>query len=691
MFMSLLSNMRIPVENIGNTGLLCPGITNCSGPRLEIFAKNIYQTRVPDNGGDIPDMFCFESIFGDYCFDSTRRKNQIRIIALIDKYPSTISTIEPGNNPLRTVIFRDLVTGEVSYFNIQRFSSYSNDYGFRNIIKTNIQVDDVINPETDIYTSPSKDGDVYKMGVNANTAYATFGETIEDCFMVSRSLADRLSPISVEQRSITSSMRKYPLNLYGNDEVFKFMPNIGECVRDDGILCAFRPTRRFSALSDLQADNLTEVNHLFDKKIYAQPGAKVVDINVYIDNKNNIPQNIFDQVRVYYEANLNYWRKIVEVYEEVKGFDISFKFNTLVTKAMGRLLAARQNVPGIIKGKQQKVNLINNFNKVMFRIDVTLVHKVIVIDGFKIADRYGTKGVIIVKDDEDMPVDDHGFRADLCIDPVSVLKRTSIIQLYEVYINRILKWQAMNLDKLGSIENQYQRIIEILNDINPEYAKLVHNECSTDEKRFNYVNDCKRDTIKIFIPPGMDGLNKELIFFLENKYKTPVSPLTFIAETTDGKKSIRTKQPIAIGSKYIYLLSKYPRPSSPGFGHVNRCHMPMPSPNKYSSPIGTKSIRFGESESRIFAATVDTDAVLRFKCLYSGSRIGPKLMINALLDAEEPSQLNQVNVSTTELYDDNPSIRIAHHMLNTCGIDMQNSLIPLEDGDAIFNAFKNIL
>lgn len=688
--MSITSNMRIPAEYIGLTGLLCPGIAVCSSSRQELFAKNIGQPRVPDAGGDFPDMFAgFETIFGDYCFNSARRENKIKVIKVIDKYPSSIANIKPGNNPLKTVIFRDLVTGEIGYFDVRKYSSYSNDFGYRNVMKTNIQVDDVIPPDVEIYSSPIKKGDEYCLGVNANVCFATFLETTEDCFMISESLAKKVAPLSIEDRSISSSMRKYPLNLYGTDDQFKIVPDLGEFVRDDGVLCAFRPVRRFSSMSDLQPHKLKEINHIFDKKIYAHPGAQVVDIEVYIDNKNDLPQNVYDQVKVYYEARISYWKQVVEVYEKVKHLPISFKFNTLVTKAMGRLLAAKQPVPSM--GKRQKVTLVENFNPVVFRIDITLMHKVVINNGHKFAGRDGAKGVVRVKPDNEMPIDQQGFRADICIDPVSVLKRTNIIQLYEQYINRLLKWQAMNLHKLGSIENQFNRIVEVLNDINPEYAKVIIQSCNNPDKIIRYVEDCKSDTIKICIPPGMDNLTKDMILKLDEKYQTPISPVDFVIDTPEGKKTIRTKEPICIGAKYVYLLAKYPKPLAPGFGFVNKCHMPVGSSDKHSTPIGTKPIRFGESESRIFAATVDIKSVLRWKCLYSGSRLGPKCTISALMNTDKPSQLTRIPISTEELYNDCPSIRIAHHMFETCGVDLQNSLISVGDGESIFEQFKDLL
>ena len=692
-FMSMTSNLRVSPRNVGITGLLTPGTDNISGSRAELFARNIAQTRVPAEP-DFPDVFTgFETMFGDYTFDSTKRRNEVRVIAVINKYATNISAIRAECNPMRTIIYRDLKTGEISYYNVEQFTHYTNDYGYENKkVRSVVQVDDILLPEEEIYASACKDGNLYKLGVNANVAFITTLETTEDCFAMSESLAKRLSPTSVETKSIVANMKQYPLNLYGDDDQYKIIPDIGDTVNKDGILCAFRPIRRYSAISDLMPEKLTKVNHLFDKKIYAHPGSKVVDIEIYMNQQSKLPSRVYEQIKIYHEARLTYWREILRVYDEVKNLEISPKFNTLVTRAIGRLLAAKQNVPLMgNKAKLMKATLIDKYNIVTLRIDITLAHKVIVNKGHKSAGREGAKGVVIVKPDNEMPIDEQGFRADICIDPVSVLERTNIIQLYEQYINRVLKWQAMHLNELGSVENQFNRCVEVLNIINPEYARLINEQHSNIELKTRYVEMCKLDTIKICIPPGMTNLVKEMVQTLMDKYNTPISKVEFTIDTSDGKKRVKSKVPVVIGTKYIYLLSKYPKPIASGYGYVNKCHMPVGSKDKNGSPLGTKPIRFGESESRIFAATIDIPTILRLKCLFSGSRIGPKMMIESLMNSTNPSQLPQVPVTTEVLYDDNLAVRIAHHMFETSGIDIQNSLISPDEAEKIFGELQHLI
>jgi len=664
------NNVRIDPTVVGLTNLLCIG-NHCSAGRSEMVASHVSQAR-PAIGAELPNIFTgFESVIGDYTFNSAACDHDIKVVKVINKFNIG------GYNPMRTVIYRDLETGEISYFNVKRYSSYSNDYGYENVMKMMIQEGDIIPQGTEVYSSPSKDGDVYKMGVNANVAFMTLLETTEDLFPISESFAKRLSPLSITTKRINVNLKRYPLNLNGNTEEYKIFPDLGEFVRPDGILAAWRPSKKYSMMFDLHQSRLGQVNHLFDQKVYAHPGAQVVDVDVYLNSKANIPVQPYGQVRAYHEASLVYYHAIVEAYELCKSLPISDKFNTLVTKAMGMLLAAKRFVPNV--GKNTKIQLIDKFAPIGLRIDITLAHRVMVNNGFKCTGREGGKGVVVIRPDNEMPIDEQGFRADICIDPVSVLKRTNIIQLYEQYINRLLKWQAMHLDQIGDSEAQFSHVIQLLNDIHPEYAKVVKKVHTTPAKRADYIQECKATTIKICIPPGYANLTTELIDSLEKKYPTPISRVKFTVQTPDGPKQITSKFPVRIGSKYIYLLAKYPKVITSGLGYVNHFHYPTNSSDKNGAPLGTMPIRFGEAESRMLATAVGTEQIVRLRGLYGSTKVGPEALLNAILDSPSPSQLGKVPITTDELADNDFAVRIAHHMFNTAGIDVQNSIMSPEE------------
>lgn len=688
--MSMTKNLNIMPEMIGITNLLNPFTSNASGGRLDMFSSHIAQTRIGANC-DFPNIFSgFEHQFSKYTMDTTARDNDVRVLAIVHKYDMQLGAVTLGNNPSYTVIYRDLGTGEIGYFNVKKYTHMTNGFGYRNIPRP-MSVPtpgSVITKDEKLYESAANQDGVYKMGVNANVAFITTLDTTEDALVMSESIAKKLQPISIETKTLKVDLRRYPLNIYGNEEEYKIMPDIGDRVNANGILCAFRKIKKFSAISDLGVDKLTKVNHLYDDSVYAHPNAKVIDIEVHLDSKCKLPARVYDQVHKYRDARLTYYREIVNVYEEYKNLPLSDKFNTLVTRAMGRLIAAKKNVKGV--SKRSQVKLVDKISPIQLQIEVTLAHDVLINKGHKSTGREGAKGVIVViKPDHEMPIDEQGIRADICIDPMSVIKRTNVSQMHEQYINRTLKWVSMGLSSLPNNDDRFNRIVEVLDDINPEYAKLIRRTHRSEQLKINYVNESMDNTIRVCIPPTMNNVNEDLIIKLDEKYKTPISPVTFTITASDGtKRKVTTKSPVCIGSKYIYLLSKYPKPIAPGIGHVNQYHFPVSSSNKDKSPIGSTPVRFGESESRIFATAIGVRPAIRLRCLYGNSKIGPEALIRALMATSEPSRLGRVPVTLEELQDSDYAIHIMNNMFNTIGLGMQNVLISEDEAEDIFEELR---
>ena len=132
---NICSNMNIPPELVGMTSLLSPGMASNSGGRLDMYSSHLSAWRVPKDG-DTPIIFSpFESLFIDYTFDTTTRDNAIKVVQVIPKYDIKYGVITLGNNPTSTVIYRDLETGEMSYFNLHKYTCLTNGFGYKNNIK----------------------------------------------------------------------------------------------------------------------------------------------------------------------------------------------------------------------------------------------------------------------------------------------------------------------------------------------------------------------------------------------------------------------------------------------------------------------------------------------------------------------------------------------------------------------------
>jgi len=129
--------------------------------------------------------------------------------------------------------------------------------------------------------------------------------------------------------------------------------------------------------------------------------------------------------------------------------------------------------------------------------------------GDKLTNRYGAKGIIsLVEKDELMPKTPWGDTIDIIINPIGVLNRANIGQLYELYCGLISKDIGLRIAKAtkkDQIINIIKRVYSILDSsTNKEYStRLVANLSSLSSKDFlTFANQIKSTGFSpIIIPP----------------------------------------------------------------------------------------------------------------------------------------------------------------------------------------------
>ena len=147
-------------------------------------------------------------------------------------------------------------------------------------------------------------------GVNLLTTYMALGDTTEDPIVISESAAKKLASPTVKEISIIINDNDVLLNLYGDQNVYKTFPDIGEEVRD-GIVCAFRKEKKDESLFTQTASRLQDIM-MSDEKITSS--GTIVDVNVYCNNPDALQQSYYNgQIRDYYNENIRFCREIVSV------------------------------------------------------------------------------------------------------------------------------------------------------------------------------------------------------------------------------------------------------------------------------------------------------------------------------------------------------------------------------------------
>lgn len=159
----------------------------------------------------------------------------------------------------------------------------------------------------------------YDYGLNANVAFMSHPSVSDDGFVISESFAKRASFPVISKRVININKNTIPVNVNGTQDVFKFLPNIGEKVRADGLLCALRERNDWFSVADLSSKSLSEVDVNFDTLTYTQQDSVVIDIIVTRGNytKPEFPSGMTSQLDEYAAYLVSHYETVIKKYEEI--------------------------------------------------------------------------------------------------------------------------------------------------------------------------------------------------------------------------------------------------------------------------------------------------------------------------------------------------------------------------------------
>lgn len=719
-----IDNLRADPRLLSVPHCNVPLAEQVSASRLDMYRSQTGQTLIID-GAEFPQLFSgFEWNLGQYEMSGTSRPDDLQILDVVPKYLIRAFNGRLTNNPTRTVIGKDS-KGVIHYFNLNSYYMGSDGFGYETQFKNThlLMKDSLLEKDVVLAHSKARQGEKYCTGANLQTAYLTVPETIEDALVISESAADKLTSTAIHEMIINIKPNEHPINHYGDDETYKFLPDIGEKVGDDGILCAFRYVDQNSFASDMKPSEMKEIQAMHDHVIRTPPGAEILDIDVFpcARSRDKVPWSIFAQVEPYIDAARQYWERIIEVYEQLGGkYKLSPAFNTLVTEAYMYASAYGSRIKDI---PHRKIQFVDRKEETVEFLQIRIVYKYKRrpgVPGFKLCDRYGTKGIeCVVVPNDHMPVDEHGFRAEVMVHPGSVIARMNPSQLTEQFLNRCSEFVRRRLEEVypTNPDKAVSMLFDYFNDVNPNYHDLILKVRNTKEGKYALVEECIKDRIYLNSPPfletmyddyayerGMakfaeknpkrakemmieDGFNPEdllpaeaypenLVLKLAKKWGVEESPVVFKIKEADGTiKEIKSRENVCIGPRYTHILYKIPSPSSPGVSYVSHHGIPMkgPSEAKMATMAAPTSLREGEDELRILLADIFAEDMLRFTGLQSASLTAVNHVTEALLSAKYPMNIEQFDISTEKIRDTHAPIMLLRHMMATIGVDVANT------------------
>ena len=634
--LELLNNLN-PVETLGILNLTTPN--KASGNRLQM-TTGFYEQCIILKNGEVPDMFTgYEHEIGQYNDGRKIAKTNYEVIDKIDKYPNL-----PGYHYM--LIVKDTINNVIDAIEVKHYESLSEDHGYirKQTLTDLVNTGDNI-PKGQLIQENTTHDDYgnFKQGINANVAYISRQDNIEDGIVVSRSFSEKIKFWAIEKIEMTIGYNDIGLNLYGDKDIYKVMPDIHENT-NNGIFSGIRTIEHSKAASNVTIHSLMHPNT--SDTLYHGEGT-LLDVDIYVNNPDELNNDEYrSQYLKYYQLASYYNHRIEKALKKYinnrKGLKCTSKANYIYTRAK-----EYNNI------NEKYANSNGVFEFVYIKAYVGRERSLF--EGSKLANRFGGKGVIshILPDDE-MPVDDRGVVADVILNPLGIVNRSNPGQSYEHELNYISENVRRKMMRMDNINDQYNILQKLLDMTDFEYANHFRQKymMSPDSVKVMIIQEAMNSGIKIRQHP----FNNVSLEDMKNIYLEFGSNISYVkskVRTQDGKVKIyKSKTPIIIASEYLLILkhttdSKF---SSVSISDVNSLGLPAKNnkSNKHA-PYRTTPIRCGEMEYGNILTRVKPSQMNRF--IAASLNLKHRMAVADLCLNGDPLNLGDVDVDSDDIVD----------------------------------------
>lgn len=669
---SLLDELsKADEEFTGSSALL--GMTILSYPayinpmRSVMFTKHLSQFLNLQHP-DFPYVFTSgENLVGRHSSGYKKAKHKLTVFRKVVKFEDFVE------NPLVYKLF--VFDEETQKFEVITRNPVENltenfGYEYNNTVIDSFEEGDTIDKDVVMYNSSSYDEDMnYGFGKNVTTMYTLDLYTSEDAAVVSRSLAEQMTSIETETISIGLNDNDFLINLQGDKNNYKPLPDIGDYV--SGHLAAVRRQFNNQLLFDFKAESLNKI-HEGDSIYYIGDNYQVIDYTIFNNNEEDIDNDFTKQINKYLHGEIKYYQEILNVCEEI--IDSGYEYSRDIDYLYKRSKEMLDNKKKWKEGDHAFSNMV---------IDITVKKVVPLIKGQKITGRYGNKSVISeIREDEDMPYTEDGRRVDLLLNMLAIINRTTSFPLYELMITSICYKVRSRLAQMDNYKDREELLFDILKMFNEdEYEQFwsLYSKYSENEKK-QFIDDAINDGIYIHQPPLWE---KKFIFHrirdILAKYDWLKADTLYINKW--GRK-IKILSNYWIGDQYILKLKQT---STNGFiarstGAVDNRGLPTRSYKSRShlEQYSGNPIRFGEYETLNFSIGLSPEDITLFNALYRTSIKGRKDLIK-LMFSDNPDKILELDKSYTSRVAEIFNVILKSLSLKLKFIDKDDMIYPIND------------
>lgn len=577
-----------------------------------------------------------EDEFGKRSSWNIKAKDDLELVRTFKKFK---------DSPMSPIayIFRNTRTGKYSCEVIKPAHHLVEKYGFRmdNAVQNNFVDGDILPKGTTIAQSASYVGDHYCGGRNLRILYTVLPDLTEDALVISEKAAKELEYDMVDIVTVNVKRSSYLLNRYGDANLYKPFPNIGEEVQK-GIICSIRENSYLSSASESMIPHINDTN-------YCTHGV-VVDMDIFsnVDVEN-------DQYN-YYLGQIRDW------YSDIYAF-----ISTIVTDPS-------QNDTSLLDIYHQAEKYLNEAKWVtkediidtVIRFTV-LQHKKIRV-GQKVVGRMGNKSVVAkIVPTHLMPRTDDGRPVDMLSNALAVPNRIIAFCTYEnsMTFQQERLWEHLKkLDAEGVDHNKIMNMaidfITIFNEYQGREFKRIYE--AMPEQTYD---DLMRNGLYIQIQPMNKECVRDSLLTAYDRWPDIMKPYNIQAKLRHRWVTLDDPQPV--GYQYTWVLKQEPSKalSTVAAGRTTLYDQPVKTRryNKNLIPYSDNPIKYGEYDTYNFLVGIGVRSFAKISTYYRGSQYEDNSVLM--------SHLNGIPIDTSK-YNKFPQLDNLKNILKLLGAKLES-------------------
>ena len=252
-----------------------------------------------------------------HCFNVSADCN-MKVLHVVPRF-ETVAIMGNGRVIDYTIVYQDMDTGEYGHLVLKNY--ISNSPGFGSELKptkaTHRIAKDAMFEKDTVFMNPEcvKENGNYGIGRNVNTAFMAMFATAEDGYRADEVWQEMFQFNAYQHVNEDLQPGHVLTNTYGNSEVIKVVPTLGDRIRDDGVVFNIRKIDPLTAGLALSNRWLGKIIQKYDRPYIVQyPGAEVIDITVIkTAEQNDMPLALREQLDALAKATIDYRTTLLDL------------------------------------------------------------------------------------------------------------------------------------------------------------------------------------------------------------------------------------------------------------------------------------------------------------------------------------------------------------------------------------------